>query len=199
MPLIQPYETKTGAGKDLYIPYTSGGGSGATGPTGPTGPTGATGSAGSTGDTGPTGSSGASTPMLILNSPIGTSYPGGYVATPTTLSSMYSNTSDITLTAPNKITFGTAGGVYKIECCSGGALCDFVDSNLFCSVYDENNIFQYYGMANAGTLCNAGASVCFVKPLAAGWYVTVTYRANNPVTITTAFQQYINVSVTRLN
>lgn len=170
--------------------------SSATGPTGPTGPNGPTGPAGATGAT---GASGASIPTFIANSPVGSSYPGGYTFVPCVLSSYYSNTSDITLTAPNKFTFGTADSVYRIECNSGGALCDFVDCGLHCAVYDGSGVLQYYGTRTNGTACNGASTICYVKPPNTNWYVEIIYSGANPVTMTSALQQYLGVTITRLN
>lgn len=190
----------------IWQPFGTGGG-GATGPTGPVGPTGPAGPTGPSGDTGPsgpsgpsgpTGPAGSSLPLAVFNVPIGTSFPGGFVFVPCPLASYYTNTSDFTLTAPNTITFADAA-VYKVECCNGGSICDFVDTNLHAEVYNQAGVLQYNGTACFGSLCNGSVSVVYITTLAPNWYVNIIYRGNNPTTITAAFQQYLNVSATRLN
>lgn len=187
----------------IWQPFGTGGGGGGTGPTGPTGATGPTGPAGTNGTNGSTGPTGpAGVPgILVLQPTVGSTWSANVFATFTNLTTLYTNTSDVTYGAgTGVVTFNTAG-LYKVNLNVGftdGSGPNPGDVYMWADVKDASaNVVQRVSQATGGDF-GSGTPQQFINVTAPGWTITYTFGTNTNLTFTSFFAPNFNSDITRI-
>ena len=132
--------------------------------------------------------------------PTGTAIAGSFATVNIPLEATFTNTSKITLTSPNRLTFNEPG-LYGLNLSSAGSNSVTLTgpNSLWVEVYNESDQLQFEGSSTNAENNVSGSSVdTYITVPTQGWYALVLWRGNASFTTASEQRELINVRAEKL-